>query len=70
MVKVKKTLSIPVHRNRDLPTGALKSLFKGGKIKMKGFAYPAIIKYDRVDKVYTVKFPDLPWLCNLWRNLN
>ena len=27
---------------------------------MKEFAYPAIIKYDRGDKVYTVEFPDLP----------
>ncbi|HBI23853.1 MAG: hypothetical protein A2Y48_06045 [Nitrospirae bacterium RIFCSPLOW2_12_42_9] len=27
---------------------------------MKKFAYPAIIKYDRGDKIYTVEFPDLP----------
>ncbi len=27
---------------------------------MKEFAYPAIIKYDRSDKAYTVEFPDLP----------
>ena len=26
---------------------------------MKEFAYPAIIKYDKGDKVYTVEFPDL-----------
>ncbi len=26
---------------------------------MKKFAYPAIIKYDRKDKVHTVEFPDL-----------
>lgn len=27
---------------------------------MKEFTYPAIVKYDKGDKVYTVEFPDLP----------
>ncbi len=27
---------------------------------MKEFAYPAVIKYDRGDRAYTVEFPDLP----------
>jgi antitoxin HicB len=27
---------------------------------MKDFSYPAIIKYDKDDKVYTVEFPNLP----------
>ena len=27
---------------------------------MKDFAYPAVIKYNRKDKAYTVEFPDLP----------
>lgn len=27
---------------------------------MKEFAYPAVVKYDREDKAYTVEFPDLP----------
>jgi antitoxin HicB len=27
---------------------------------MKEFTYPAVIKYDKHDKIYTVVFPDLP----------
>jgi len=33
MIKGKKTLSVPVHGNRDLPKGILNSLLKEGGLK-------------------------------------
>jgi len=33
MIKGKKTLSVPVHGNRDLPKGTLNSLLKEGGLK-------------------------------------
>ncbi|MCC7201056.1 MAG: type II toxin-antitoxin system HicA family toxin [Nitrospirae bacterium] len=33
MVKGNKTLSVPVHRSRDLPTGTLNSLLKEAGLK-------------------------------------
>ncbi len=33
MIKGKDTLSVPVHGNKDLPTGILKKLLKAGGLK-------------------------------------
>jgi antitoxin HicB len=37
---------------------------------MKEFTYPAIIKYDKSDRVYTVEFPDLPGCVTFGKTLS
>ena len=43
---VKSILSIPVHGNRDLPLGTLKSLMKDGGLTEKGLQYGLLRRFN------------------------
>ncbi len=59
MVKGAKTLSVPVHGNKDLGKGLFACITEAGRFEMI-LSYPAKITYFKKDKSYLVEFPDLP----------